>query len=365
MKEAGLRLAWVDAAKAAAVILVVLYHVAVQGGPLLLPGSESKIVASWATFSNALVPIRMPAFFLASGILAANAVKRPWKMLWRPRILNLLWPFLLWSVLFSTLAAPRYRPNSPKSYMLESLQTIPFGGNAYWFLSVLVVFFVIARLLRNQLPVVLMVSISMFGIASLSSSFLVDHLNLPAALATNMSRACYFAVWYFLGLVAREQLVRAERYARVQVAVTSILLYCVIAYALYFAGAAQSISSTLYQTLSVIGIVAVIHVAIFAARSERIATLAVYLARRTLPIYVLHPILLSLLIVIVRPKTGETLIPSESILIDLFLFPALTVLLVAASVGIYDLVQRVGWRWLFAFPGGTKKVSSPRSSTKA
>lgn len=358
MKEPGLRLAWVDAAKAAAVILVVLYHVAVQGGLLLLPGSESKIVAGWATFSNALVPIRMPAFFLASGILAANAVKRPWKQLWRPRILNLLWPFLLWSVLFSTLAAPRYRPDNPKSYMIESLQTIPFGGNAYWFLSVLVLFFVVARLLRNHLPVVLMLSIALFGVASLASGFLVDQIDLPSALASNLSRVCHFAVWYFLGLVARDQLVQAEKHARSSVAVTSTLLYCALAYAVYFAGAAQSISAALYQTLSVIGIVAVIHLAIFAAKSERFARLAVYLARRTLPIYVLHPILLSLFIVIVRRGPDETVIPGDNMLVDILLFPALTVLLVLASVGIYDLAQRVGLRWLFAFPGGAKKTSS-------
>ena len=364
MKEPAVRLAWVDTAKASAVILVVLYHVAVQGGLLLLPDSESKIVANWATFSNALVPIRMPAFFLASGILAANAVTRPWRLLWRPRILNLLWPFLLWSILFSIVVAPQYRPDNPKSYMIESLQTIRFGGNAYWFLSVLVLFFVIAKVFRNRLSFVLIVAVVLFMMASLSSSLLIGHFGIPESLASNLSRISRFAVWYFLGLVARDQLVRAEDHVRIYVAVMSITLYCVLAYFFYFDGALQSISVVMYQMLSVIGIVGVIHLAIFAAKSKRFAKFAVYLSRRTLAIYVLHPILLSLFIIIVRRGPDETFIPVNNMLIDILLFPIVTALLVAASVGIYDLVQRIGWRWLFAFPGGPKRSPAPGSSAR-
>ncbi len=89
----------------------------------------------------------------------------------------------------------------------------------------------------------------------------------------------------------------------------SILLYSLLAYAIYVADVMQLISTSAYQTLSVLGIIAVIHLVIFAVKSESFARLSVYLARRSLPIYVLHPILLSFFILLVRRGPVDTTIP--------------------------------------------------------
>ncbi|UFU02193.1 acyltransferase [Ruania suaedae] len=352
------RLPWIDIAKAAAIVLVVHYHVSVAGAPQLLPDSTSAVVAWWRDLSLAMIPLRMPLFFLTAGLLAGGAIQRPWSALWRPRIGNLLWPFLLWSVLFAVLCAPRYDPEEPVRYMRRSLEAIPFGGTAYWFLSVLVVYFVIARLLRRFPHLLLLGAVAAVGLAPLVGSFLTDALGAPDALATNASRAASFAVWYFLGCFARPVVTQIATRATWAGAATATALYVVIAWALYFAGMAASITDLLNLALNVLGLVAALQLAVLASRAGPARRLGHYLAGRTLAIYVLHPILLSGVIVAVRRGDGTAVLPLTSPILNVLLFPLLTVALVAASTALYDLARRVGAPWLFALPGG--RTREPR-----
>src|SRR5699024_9710382 len=93
---------------------------------------------------------------------------------WRNRVGNLLWPYLLWSVVFAFVAAYRYRPSDPRSYTLKSIENIPFGGDAYWFLSVLLLVFIVARIGRNFIPVLFVFSIALLGFAPLMQAILTD-----------------------------------------------------------------------------------------------------------------------------------------------------------------------------------------------
>lgn len=366
MQKSGARFAWVDVAKAGAIVLVVFHHIAVSASSQLMPGSDSLVVEFWAKFSNSMLPLRMPVFFFAAGMLAANAVHRPWSLLWRRRFGDLLWPFLLWSVIFSFVGAFRYRPESPSEYMADSLKTIPFGGNAYWFLSILVLFFAVARIFRNALPAIALLALAAFGVASLIDSFIVESLEGPNSLALNVARACYFSIWYFVGLSLRDQLGSVDRVVRIGTAIVGVVLYGGISYAVYFAGVGQSIRAALYQVLALIGVVAVVHISVLVAKSQRLAEIAYYLSRRTLPIYVLHPILLSLLVVGVRAMgEGPVSLPVNNLLVDLVLFPALTVLLVIASVLLYDVAIRIGASWLFELPGRRSRAPGRESSRGA
>ncbi|RLP73870.1 acyltransferase [Mycetocola manganoxydans] len=95
------RVAWIDLAKAGAIILVVVFHVAGAAAAFLLPNAQDFWMTGWKALSDFLVPVRMPLFFLMSGLLAGAAVNRPWRKLFRSRYANLLWPYLIWSVSFS------------------------------------------------------------------------------------------------------------------------------------------------------------------------------------------------------------------------------------------------------------------------
>ncbi len=347
----GPRVAWVDVAKAVAIVLVVHYHVSVSGALHLLPDSPSTVVAWWRDASLALVPVRMPLFFLASGLLASNAIERPWRRLWRPRVGNLLWPFLLWSVLFAVLCAPRYDPEDPGRYMRSSLEAIGFGGTAYWFLSVLVVFFVLARLLRRIRYALLLVAVVLVAIAPVIDAFLIDSLHLPEPLAINASRTCAYALWYLIGCFARPVVIQIATSATWLTTTTAAVLYVITARAVYFTGVTEPVATVLIVVMNVLGLVAALQFAFLAARSRLVERTSRYLAGRTLAIYVLHPILLSGLILLLRRDDGTTVLPLTSPAVDALLFPVVTAMLVVASTALYDLSQKVGARWLFALPG--------------
>ena len=68
------RMAWVDVAKGASIVLVVLLHVT-NKHVVRLDAASGDIRDSWATFVSWMRPVRMPLFFLLSGLLAAKVVE--------------------------------------------------------------------------------------------------------------------------------------------------------------------------------------------------------------------------------------------------------------------------------------------------
>ncbi|MCM3661065.1 acyltransferase [Georgenia satyanarayanai] len=341
--QAPPRLDWVDLAKAAAIVLVVVYHVGGTGVSYLLPGSGGWALDGWRLLNSALVPVRMPLFFLASGVLAARAMERDWPALLWPRVWSLLWPFAIWSVVFALVTGFAYRPDDPLGYSRENLAAIPVGGTAYWYLAVLVVFFITARLLRRfGAPLIVLATVAV-GVAPLVAPYLTDVLGVAAA--TNVGRLCYFAVWYAIGCFARPVVERVAELPTWPLLPVTVVTYAALVYVVYVRGTTVDLSAI----MSVIGLTAGVLLSVWMCSAERVRRLARYLAGRTLPIYVLHPILLNLLIVGFRATGGDWL-TADSVVVGLFLVPALSVALTAASVGLYDLSGRVGMRFLFTPP---------------
>ncbi|NMA77488.1 MAG: acyltransferase family protein, partial [Actinomycetales bacterium] len=75
MTAPAARIAWLDLVRAASIVLVVLYHVGAGAGYALLPKDSSSAGAWWSSVNLALAPVRMPLFFLVSGMLAVRAVQ--------------------------------------------------------------------------------------------------------------------------------------------------------------------------------------------------------------------------------------------------------------------------------------------------
>lgn len=191
------RLHWVDVAKAVAIVLVVLYHVGGAGMDRMFPDPDGPASGLWTRVNAALLPMRMPLFFLTAGLLAHRAVGRTWPVVWRGRILVLLWPYLLWSVAFAAIAGFAYSPEDPGWYTVNHLRTLPFAGTAYWFLAVLTVFFVAAKVLRRRPLVVLAVTLVLAAVAPYLEPLIES--SLPDLTTYAIIRVGRYAFWYFLG----------------------------------------------------------------------------------------------------------------------------------------------------------------------
>ncbi|TRY17794.1 acyltransferase [Tessaracoccus rhinocerotis] len=340
----GERLHWADTAKAVAVVLVVVYHVALTALKNFAPGAPYS-EQFWGVLSTWLLPVRMPLFFLVSGVLAVRALRRPWPRVLRPRLLDNLWTFGLWTTAIAVFYALAYAPQVFGEFMMRALSwTLTFGG-FYWYLPLLMAFFVTAKLLRRAPWLVVGIGVVLYVIASdLPRSLDAGALSDDALLT--LIRYCQFLVFFALGAFVRPLVVLA---ARTHLAVVAVLVVAYVPIA-RFTYSPDGVDLT--PLLTVMGCTAVLGLSQFVSRWDRVRRLGRHLAERTLPIYLVHPFALTL-VTLALPA-----LPALRTRHTLFLVPLLVIALVALSIWLYDRTRH-RLPWLYRTPG------APRESTAA
>lgn len=133
------RVGWIDTAKGAAILLVVLWHTALTAQML---GDFPPWLDS---LNQNLASVRMPLFFLASGLLMERLVERPWEQLVRKRIAPLAWVLVLWTAIGSGIhlgVQPLPWRDIP---FPEVTQVLWLPQANLWFVYALLVFTILAR----------------------------------------------------------------------------------------------------------------------------------------------------------------------------------------------------------------------------
>ena len=139
---------WINFAKGAAIILVVLYHSSLFLNDLGLAGSTPRLRLLLSYFP-------MPVFFFIAGLTARRMLTWNLRDLWRRRLLVLVYLYLLWSVIRVVfyLVVPHLRgteqsPTDPLNLLLLPV----WPTSSYWFIWALAIFTLLAWLLR-KLPI--------------------------------------------------------------------------------------------------------------------------------------------------------------------------------------------------------------------
>ena len=168
-------IAWVNTLKGACILLVVLYHT-------VLPGFEGTVklltagwipAEIWVQFNTVLSPLRMPAFFFVSGLLATNGIlNRPWKQVFTSRITNLFYLYILWGFIqwwsivgISTeITGQRISHNLNAAYagsLFEFLKLTFMAMSTSWYLYGLALYFLCAKIFHKQKVALLVVAIAL------------------------------------------------------------------------------------------------------------------------------------------------------------------------------------------------------------
>ena len=87
------RVAWMDAVRGTAIILLLLYHCTAI--PLTL-GMPMPTVLRW--FSTFFMPYRMPTLMVLSGMLLARSLRKPLPDYFAGKVAGIVWPYLVWVV---------------------------------------------------------------------------------------------------------------------------------------------------------------------------------------------------------------------------------------------------------------------------
>ncbi|HWS57369.1 MAG TPA: acyltransferase family protein, partial [Actinotalea sp.] len=181
------RAEWVDIAKGLSIALVVLHHV------VLLLASRHGAPAGLVELSRTLGMVRMPMFFLASGLFVGRALAGPWSRLLHRRVALFAWLYVLWCVVryiaFGLLAHGSDVSQWPAASSLVALLWSP--ASALWFVFALAVFSVVAKALQ-RVPAVARLAAA----AALSAA--VGSGTVPVDSYAWRSMALYF-VFFLLG----------------------------------------------------------------------------------------------------------------------------------------------------------------------
>lgn len=133
------RISWIDCLKGASIILVVLYH-----APQIL--EESAWLVDMINYK--MRPIRMPAFFLASGMLTAFALQRNWPSYLSRRVGPLVYSFAVWTLVTFCASYALPAPHPVPLERLPQMFLIPRG--VLWFVAELAVFALAVRLFARH-----------------------------------------------------------------------------------------------------------------------------------------------------------------------------------------------------------------------
>jgi uncharacterized membrane protein YcfT len=180
------RLDWVDCCKGICIILVVMMHSTLGvekalGEPTWLNG-----FIAWAK------PFRMPDFFLISGLFLSRRIAAPWRIYLDRKVVHFAYFYLLWMTIQLVIRGPGIAAEeglaAPFATWLDALVN-PFG--TLWFIYLLAVFFLVAKLLRPVPAVLVWITAALLEAARINTgNLLVDEF---------AARFVYFYTGYLLG----------------------------------------------------------------------------------------------------------------------------------------------------------------------
>jgi uncharacterized membrane protein YcfT len=332
--------AWVDAAKGISILLVVAHHVV-----------DSLLVAGLAPpglvpADVALAALRMPLFFLASGLFVAGPMSASWRTLLHRRVAFFLYLYLLWTavrVAFYQVPALSAVDPTESADLAELAGAMLFPSSGLWFLYALALYSVVGKLLTG-VPRWLQLAAA----GTLSAFVGAELLLFENEAWTRMARYLFF---FLLGWHARhavQELARSTTGLRV-VAAGAACMVCAAGAVLADVRSVPGIA----LALNVLAVTFGVLLAGWISR-HRIGRPLVALGRQTLPIYLIHAFWISVTMVGLR-HLGVP--PAVAYGLPVVLAVVLTVL----SLLTHRLLVRAGGTWLFALPSRLAPPAAVRS----
>lgn len=289
------RIEWADCAKGLSIIGVCLMHV-VTGVP---GGMETP----WFWVSTVLDPLRMPLFFLISGMFAHRIISWNVETLWFRRLWFLLIPYLVYS---PVQAVTRLYIEDSLS-LTHVVKAVIVGDPGLWFLYTLMAYNLAAVLLRRQ-PPWLAVALSFVPaiVAAMAGLMVIQ----------GVYQALTYAPIFFLGLHYRSLFFSISHHAGQLLSVAAAVVLFALGELLYrgmdiyyFEGWSEIIASQQSMLMQVRILAAVpmgIMLAVWISYLPVLKSIFGFVGRNTLPIYVSHHAFLALFDLIIYPHLWET-----------------------------------------------------------
>lgn len=328
------KIEWVDSGKGFAIVLVVLVH-AVDW--LLHAGLG---IPAWDGLNQVFATMRMPLFFLMSGLFARKWITTGWRQLAVDKLLFLYWVFLLWSVIGSFVnlvgMSLHHESTTPVNFIGALVLSPVRPRFELWFVWALALFFIAAKLMRNWHPA------AQFAAAG-TLAFLWQSGFISVNIGWDGAAKNY--LFFLLGVTYKEVIFRTLERSSMMARIGVTLCWAALAVCLVTTPAGGV--PGLRFLASLFGVVAGTAISSMLAGVGGLR----YLGQRTLPIYVAHTPIVVLIaygasfgIFDVLPTPVRAIAP---------LIVAAAAIALALFLHSWAVRGRMGW--LYAPPSGLRK----------
>jgi uncharacterized membrane protein YcfT len=334
---AGGRLVWLDVARGGAIILVVFHHA------ILLLSKQDLAHSVYIDIDFALKQMRMPLFFLASGIATSFVIDLPRREFFARKLLPIAWIFIFWSlvlgVAFEGIAsAPIWSERGILGYLAEVLHDPNYG---MWFVLALGGMCLVAMLVRDLPPAIVLIAALAMTIHNDLSLYPRHFPVYPDWMVHNFLN---YSLFFFFGL-SGSRIIQRHTFTRTQVLAllaSATVLFAVLNYIGHHSARIFEMTQTL-RALS--GATIGCAVAILLSRLDKIGDLFSWFGRRSLGVFVGHGLFL---IPLVQLLLGfRDMIPTWA---GAFLPILLTSASVAGAILLFESLTRLRLQWLYVLP---------------
>jgi len=323
------RLEWVDAVRGYSVVAVVLAHVVLWD--LLGPGASTAGAGEsvWGRVYSVLGSARMPVLLAVSGLVVARRVR----LGWRPggltlRVARNYHLYVVWLVVYAVFYAVVREPRLPHRVdgVADVLRQLVVPDTTLWYVFALAVYIAVLGLL-HRVPAWLVLT----GLVALC---LATHV-----LTTSdqlWSKVPELFVFFAIGVYGAGPLRRLGERASWGLAVLAGVVAVLVTASGRWAEGVASAEAVVFVLRCVAFLVLAVVVVVLAVRWGPLRRLGLVLGRRTLPIYVLHPLWIALLLAYAGGAREVTATTVGSLLYP----PVVTALVVLASLAVHALAAR-------------------------
>ncbi|SDD92730.1 acyltransferase family protein [Glycomyces harbinensis] len=328
---------WADVAKGVCIILVVFWHVITKHVHFIDWGSAEGIASLWATFSAQLLPLRMPLFFLVSGLFAASAVFAADRAKAGRRVGLLLSLYVLWLTIQTfalALAAPDF-DTARAHNVVEYLAELTISPTNLWYLLALGLYLVIARTTRKvPTPIVLSLAFIVSGVMGMG--VLPDLGNLWQVIQN--------LFFFLLGVRMRDLVKRIAASVNVWTALAAGAVF-----AAGIGGMALLNAREWFGVWTLLCLAAVYFGMSWCVLLDRwlprMTKPLGWIGQRTLPIYVIHMLPLAVIDRVVRGTGAAEALANPAVAL---VYPLLlTAAVIAICLLAHNLLNRIGRGFLF------------------
>lgn len=339
---------WPDVAKGLCIMLVVLWHVVTKHFQDVEWNTDLPVSGLWGRIGEVLLPLRMPLFFTLSGMFAVSALNRPISVLVRTRIAKFGYLYLVWLLIHTTVMSWTPQIDTARATSVGQLvEFLTITPTNLWYLYALALYFTVARLVRDLPPAWVLAA------ASILSAVAAAHL-LPEP--SNRGQVYQNLVFFLVGVYGRHHVDHLARRANGRLLLATLGLYAAGVAVMFGFGAQEWFG--MWPLVSVVATLFGVTASVLIARNARRTTaLLAHLGQRTLPIYVLHLVLLAVVDQLTRTHAVEPTAAAYAVIEPI----VLTVALVAACLALEWVLRQMRLGVLFD-PPFSRPLNSASSS---